>query len=426
MAKAIGKAVYNSRIANLGMPIPSQRNLLTNHLLLIALMLMGLPAAAATDWSGPERQLAAKIVAVTGTAASALEITNRSSLSHSSFDEINRGLRSQLESAGLRFVNADVAAVTVTISLSENLQNYVWIAEVRLGTANRSVVMVSTPRTGGVPIGHENAFITIHKALLWAQPEQILDVAVIDGSPTHMAILDTNRVSLYRLEGGHWQPEQIMPIRHTRPWPRDTRGRLSLRKDHLFDVNLPGIICRSTAKTPLALTCTESDDPWPLGSDGLTLGGFFTPSRNYFTGALAPGVGKQTSVTPFYSAAPLPRDKYTLWLFMGKDGQVHLLDGVTDQTIAKLDWGSDVASVHGACGANWNLLVTGAGDSTTDSLRAFDIPDREPIAISQPIEFPGPITALWTEANGNDAIAVSHNLETGDYEAFRLSFTCGQ
>ena len=417
--------VYNSPIANLGM-IPSPRSLRAANLLLVAFVLLCAAIASASDWSGPEGQLASKVAAVTGPGAVALEITNRSSLTHGEFDEISRGLRSQLATLGLRFVNADQAAATVKISFSEDLQNYVWIAEIHQGAGKSSVVMLSTPRGGGTPSGHDVAAIIIHKALLWSQPRRILDVAVMDGNPTHMAVLDANQVALYRLESGHWQPEQSLSIAHARPWPRDLRGRLVLRKDHLLDAYLPGVFCRSTTNLPLALNCHESDDPWPLGTDQINLGAFFTPSRNYFTGALAPGVGKQTSAPPFYSAAALPRDKYTLWLLAAVDGQIHLLDGVSDQAAGKLDWGSDIASVHSACGSGWNILATGSGDGTADSLRAFDVPDREPVAVSQSAEFRGPITALWTETSGNSAIAVSRNLEMGDYEAFRLSFTCGQ
>src|SRR5439155_1152892 len=115
--------------------------------------------------------------------------------------------------------------------------------------------------------------------------DRILDVAVIDGNPTHMAVLDANGVNIFKLQDTRWQPEQSLPVSHSRPWPRDLRGRLMLRKDHLFDAFLPGLFCRSTAKPPLALTCYESDDPWPLGTDQFALNAFFTPARNYFTGA---------------------------------------------------------------------------------------------------------------------------------------------
>src|SRR5207245_105367 len=133
-------------------------------------------------------------------------------------------------------------------------------------------------------------------------------VAVIDGKPAHIAVLDANGVNIFKRQDTRWQPEQALPVTHSRPWPRDLRGRLVLRKDHLFDVFLSGLFCRSTAKPPLALTCYESDDPWPLGTDQFAPNAFFTPARNYFTGPLPPAAGKQTTAPPVSSAAPVPRD----------------------------------------------------------------------------------------------------------------------
>lgn len=363
--------VYNSRIAGLGMLISLPRILRVAKLLLITFILLCAPTALASDWSAPEDQLSNKIAAVTGPGAAALDIINRSSITRGELDEISRGLRGRLEALGLRFVNADQAVATVKISLSEDLQNYVWIAEIRQGAGESSVVMISTPRAGGAPAGPDTAGVIIHKALLWSQAERILDVAVIDGNPVHMAVLDANQIALYRLENGHWQPEQVMAIAHIRPWPRDMRGRLALRKDHLLDAYLPGVFCRSAVSSPLALSCYDSDDPWPLGTDQVHLNAFFTPSRNYFTGALAPGVGKQTTAPPFYSAAALSRDKYTLWFFAAVDSKVHLLDGLTNQTAGKLDWGSDIASVRNACGSDWNILAASNGDEVADSLQVL-------------------------------------------------------
>jgi hypothetical protein len=159
------------------------------------------------------------------------------------------------------------------------------------------------------------------------------------------------------------------------------------------------------------------------------MGAFFAPTRNFFTGALTPGVGKLTTVSKFYSAAFLPRDKYLLWLFAGTDGRVHMVDGVSDQA-GRFAWGSDLASVKTACGAGWQILATSAEASseggTGDSVRAYEFPDRDPVAVSAAIDFPGIVTALWTEAKADTAIAVAKNRETGSYEAFRLAVVCSQ
>ena len=113
-------------------------------------------------------------------------------------------------------------------------------------------------------------------------------------------------------------------------------------------------------------------------------------------------------------------------LFAAVDGQIHLLDGMTDQTAGKLDWGSDIASIRSSCGSGWQLLVSGTGESSKDTVRAFDIPDREPVATSEPLEFNGNITALWTNAGATAITAVLRNSDTQAYEAYRINVSCGR
>jgi hypothetical protein len=404
--------------------------------------------AGAVDWSAPELQLARKIVAVTGPGAVALTVENRSSLGKRDNEIIQNGLRSALGGLGLRFVSEEQAAATISISLSENAASYVWVAEIHQGAGEVAVVMVSAPRPYGATAAHDSVPLTLRKIPLFAQDDPILDVAVLEENtaPTYIAVLDSEKVSLYRMQGGKWQLEQALAVVHSRPWPRDLRGRLMPAKDHLLDAYLPGEICRTTSGSPAALTCRESDDPWPLVSGTLNggtltvfpsaglgngastvvpqLSAFFAATRNFFTGALTPGVGKFTTVPKFYSAALLPREKYTLWLFAAIDGQVHMVDGVSDQS-TRLTWGSDLVSVKTACGAGWQVLATGSGYAD-DSVRAYEFPDRDPVAVSAPVEFPGAVTSLWTEAKGDTSIAVVRNRESGSYEAFRLALACSQ
>jgi len=409
------------------------------------LLLPGLVMCSlAADWSVPEQQLARKIVAVTGPGAVALTVENRSSLSKRESEIVSAGLHSALETLGLRFVKPEQAAATVAISLSENLNAYVWVAEIRLGD-KVSIEMVSKPHVDGVVSTRDSVPLSIRKIPVWAQEEQVLDVLVLEENtaPTYLAVLGPEDVSLYRLQGGKWQREQALGVAHTRPWPRDLRGRLIPGKDHLLDAYLPGVICHSTNGASLTLSCQESDDPWPLvaGSAGggvsanfpslvastlpaiPQVGGFFASTRNFFTGALAPGVGKFATVPKFYSAAFLPRGRYVLWLFAAVDGQIHMVDGVSDQP-ARLNWGSDVASLRTACGAGWQVLATSSGVPGSDSMRAYELPDRDAVPVSAALDFGATVTALWTEAKGDTAIAVTRNGETGSYEAFRVVVAC--
>lgn len=402
-------SVYNSRI-----PSPSYlRTFLTFFVLCSAL------PVHTQDLASLEDKFAEKIISVTGPGALAVEVVNRSSLSTSEVQSVQQGLLKGLASFGARFVEQGQAAATVRVSLSEDLRNYVWIAEIKQAANESSVAIISAPRLKFSVSPLEGAAMTIRKDLLWSSEDRILDVAEISGG--HLLVLYPEQVTLYGSQSGKWQAEQPLAVKHSQPWPRDLRGRLVLRKDHLFDAYLPGVFCRSMGSAILGMNCQQSDDPWPIGSEQWPLSGFFTPARNYFTGALSPGVGKQRSAPAFYSAAWIPRDQYALWLFAGVDENVHFLDGTGEQSLS-LRWGSEVATIHSPCGSEWQVVAT----DSDDSVRAFEIADREPVPATQAIALDGGVSALWTAAEGSSIIAVSQRQDSGVYEAFRLTIACGR
>lgn len=444
------RAVYNSAIPDNRLKSVNRATLNVGGLRFAIFFLILLTAitAQATDWSGAEQQLARKVATVMGPGTVALSIDNRSSLGPRDNDIVQNGLRTALEQAGIHFVKPDQAVASVAITLSENVTSYVWVAQIRQSAAESSVVMVSLPRSGGASAVHDAMPITLRKTMLWSQSDPILDLAILEenGAPSRIAVLGTENVSLYRMQGGKWQTEQVLPISHARQWPLDLRGRLALAKDHLLDVYLPGAMCRTSVSGTLAMNCRESDDPWPMVPAAMignapvfpsagSLSGpsvpvsqvaaFFAPTRNFFNGVLTPPVGKFSTVPKFYSAAFVPRDRYMLWLFAATDGKVHMVDGMSDQT-SRLDWESDIATVRTACGAGWQVLAEGSGGQSGDSVRAYEFPDRDPVAVSPAADFPGQISALWTEQKGDSAVAIVNNREIGSYEAYRLAVACGQ
>jgi len=425
-------AVYNSPIQGMLKAISFRR---VHVFILPILILVG--SGWGQDWKAAEEQLAKKIVPVTGPATFTLTVSNQPSLGGSGIgnvDDIRHGLVTQLAALGAHVVDSGQADTAVKVSLSDNLQEYVWVAEIhpsaKTGSATGGmIVMVSLPKPTTRLIQAE-AGMVMHKASLWSQQDQILDVAIIERDreerPVHLLVLDTHGVAFYRLQDGAWKSEQNLPITHSQPWPRDLRGRLELQKDRLFDAYLPGVYCRSTAMPPWSIHCSEGDDSWPIGTSMFRLNAAFVSSRNYFSGALLPGVGKQASTAPFYSAAAVPGAQSTTWLFTGIDDQMHVLDGDTDRIEPTPGWGSDMASVHSGCRSGWQVLATKGGDGPTDTVRAFEFPAPGGITPDPEIQVQGRITALWSETGEAGAIAVVHFSETGGYEAFRLTLTCGR
>jgi hypothetical protein len=411
------QAGYNSRILEM---LPPSR---TGWLCCVWLLLSQL--AFASDWRNPAARLAEKISAATGPGVIALEITNRSSIPGAEVEQIRHLLISELATSGVRVWQPDQAAAIAKVTLSENLSSYVWVAEIQQGSGEPTLAMVALDRPASSAAWQNSPLLVLRGTNLMSQPEPILDVAVLDGSPRRALLLSGAGVSIFDLEEGRWVLAQTLPIVHANPFPRDLRGRILLRKDHLFDVYLPGVACRSSEAGSLTLICRQSDDPWPLATADFGLSGFYTPARNFFTGVLAPGIGKQKSGPPFYSAAAVPKGNYVVWVLSGTDAQVHLLDGINQQTVSKLHWGSDLAGIRAACRSDWLVLAT-SQDEQGDSIQAFEFFDREPLAVSQKLAINGPVKSLWSQQMGESVTAVYQNSETGNYEALQLTLACGQ
>jgi hypothetical protein len=402
---------------------------------------------SASSLGDSARQLAHRIAAAAGPGAVALEVTNRSSLDEKSVREVRSALEAQLQSEGVHAAKPEQAMGTVQVVLSESLREYVWTAEIAIGSDEKKVALVSVPRSPTRTLFTAALPMVLKPTLLFAQEPPILDVALVEmPGGSRLLVLEGDRVAIYRQQGANragpnparaWEFETSLPIAHARAFPRDLRGRLLLRRDHLFDVYLPGAFCRSTSNAVASLTiaCNDSADltynePWPLTPDDGSVRAFFAASRNFFTGALSPGIGKVSNVPSFYSAAALPRSGYTLWAFAAVDGSLHLVDGMTDQAIRGGRWGSDLVAVHSSCGTGTQLLVSESGDpasgnSERDGLSVFEIPDRDPVASSSAAEFDGRIVALWSESSGNGATAIVRRNNTGWYEAYSVSISCG-
>src|SRR6202158_1303549 len=107
------------------------------------------------------RQLANKNAPAAGPGAFALEVTNRSSLDDKSVREVRSALEAQLHVEGVSTAKADRAMGTVEVVLSESLREYVWTAEIAIGSDEKKVALVSlvrssmgtgTPFTAALPI----------------------------------------------------------------------------------------------------------------------------------------------------------------------------------------------------------------------------------------------------------------------------------
>jgi len=389
-------------------------------LALLTALIFAIPAAA-QDWDAPARELAEKII---GRAQSrsglSLTVKNISSLPPARAAEVERALQTALRARGIGLVASEQATVQARVTLSENVAGYLWVAE--LGHDDSwDVVMVQVPMSA--PVEQVASTMALRRTLLWSQAEPILDaLALGDGS---LLVLGRDSLSLYRVQEKKWQLAGAAPVMRSRPWPRDLRGRLVIQPDGSLRAYLPGAQCAGAMQPQLSALCKESDDPWPLSPE---VSAFFSSRRNFFTGTVKLARSAQAGdLGPFYSAAMFPQGDRGFWIVAFTTGGARLINAQGQVVTSFNGWGSDLAGIASDCGSGWQVLATRAGESTlADSLAAYEIVNREAVQATTPLEFSGPITAMWAAGDGRSATAIVHNLKTGSYEAFSVSAVCGR
>jgi hypothetical protein len=257
--------------------------------------------------------------------------------------------------------------------------------------------------------------VAVQKALIASLADPILDVAKIDSG---LLLLQSSRITRFALGSGSWEAREstLFPALVL---PRDARGRL-LVQSGAYLAYLPGAIC-SGAVEPLDARCREAGEAWPLARDP-ALRATLAPGRNYFDGRVTvAGVSK--SVPPFYSVAQASGPR---WIFTRLDGQAWLHDAALDPIAPLAAWGSDIASVPEKCGSGSLLLATRPGDgSEKDSIRVYQVVERQAAEVAPGIDMPGPVTALWP-MDDSSVVAVARDLASGEYAAYRLAITCSR
>ena len=392
--------------------------------LLILLLLFAVPTVSLAQETAPPppladaaREFARRIAsALTPRAEIQFELRNLSSMYAPEVVFVQRHLESYLYSAGFWIVpEGRKAPLQIRTTISENSAGYLWIAEVPRGDS-MTVLMHTAPRPLLVDVLPVIATVSVAKQLIWQQPEPMLDFWLTANDPgdfSTLFVLDTYKLSSYEREDGGWKLRRAIPIAHEKPWPRDFRGRLHVWREE-YSVSLPETSCHGRAQAQLTMKCEHGSWWWNLesGDDYFVLAPFVA-DRNYFEDKQHGGF--------YFGEALLPAPAIARHLRTGTDGRARLYHEGKDPVALFPDWGSDIQGVDTECGSRVQVLVTRSGDWTlSDAIQAYEIVGIEAVPVSSPVEFPGPILALW------DNHAVVRNLKTGRYEAYRLTISCGK
>jgi hypothetical protein len=334
-------------------------------------------------------------------------------------ESVQNAIFTAFRNAGARLVKPEMTLVHVEITFSEDFRGYVWIAAIHQG-ANSKLVMTRVARPEHL-MSSRAPQLTLHKNVILQQGTPILDF--YQDSRT-LALLEPEQISIYRSDDGRWRLRYTLAITHAQPWPRDLRGRLQVNGSRLTAF-LPGTRCSGGLSSP-SLDCRASDDPWQL--DQGAMAAFYSPLRNFFTGILA-GPNAGASVIPFFTAAAWQNGDLRQWLFAGTDGRTRLYQNELSAPAALFSgWGSNLAVIHSGCGSGWQVLASAPSDSIhPDNVQAVEIAGKEALPVSSNVELSGALQALWTTGKNSEIVnAVMQSPETGAYEAFTLTVSCGQ
>jgi hypothetical protein len=358
---------------------------------LLAIFFLLSTLSAAQDLDLAARDLARKIAAAAGRQEATLTVRNSSSLTEAEVARVSGTLETELRGHASQQPGARVA---VSVTLSESVHSYLWVAQI-----GPDVIMTSVPRPLARAVATSQ--VTLQKKLLWEQDKPILDAAM---AGSILLVLDAGGVSFYRDR----QLMQSLPVVLPHPAPRDARGRLIVDRES-FRAFLPGATCRGNIEPTPSMTCAELPGPWPLdGGSGAEL----AVGKNYFN---------EPRLAPFFSTATLAGMR----LVASVDGRLRIYDGSLREIGQVNGWGSDIAAPERGCRSDRVALASKPGDvSDADSIQAFDVTPQGSVAVSDPATFPGPVTALWPSARPAEAIAIARNAETGRYAAYSLAITC--
>jgi hypothetical protein len=322
-----------------------------------------LPAA----WNDGVKTLAEKIAAaVKPSRAISLEIKNISSLGGSEVEAVRVGLEEELTSRGLQLRSSGVA---VEVTLSENFESYIWVAEIRRNGKEeipQRVAILPVPIVPAQSSRKKQERLVLAASLVWQQVREFFDFDVyywpVGVSHSTLIVLESDRLVYYRSTSNDWQVWTTVELPHSKSRRRDTRRGI-FPGDHL--VISPGVTCSGIIVQPEKLKCELTDVTYTIG-DG--------------------------------------------WLGTRPPGYEDVV-------------GSELGQ---RCGGDTVAIATGDGDWTEpDSMQGllFETYASGAVPSGSPIKFDGPVMAM---KGGLNLRAIVHNLKTGNYEGYIVTATCNE
>jgi hypothetical protein len=349
----------------------TDRSKLSYRTILILFVLLGAPMAARSDSLEDSARDMARMIAATLPQREdvSVEIQNLSMLTTKEVDRFSHAFFGVLQDLGFNLLHG--GAIHVSVTLSENVKGFLWSAEISQGDATR-VILKAVPRTSeDRPISNSMP-ILLRGEQFWEGPEQILDAIEVTTSK------DGDTLLLLQQDG------------------------LIIRKKNdnsSFKVEIPA--AQVATRTPFG--SVQGENACRL----LEFSPCVVVTLNWYICTIA--LETRTIGECHVDGPPSGRDyRYIPNLFVS-----HTFP----------QGRSEFTEMSGHCGRQIQF-ATGTGDYTQpDSVQAFEQQWDTFDPLSDELSFPGPVMAL--HVTDRVPTAIVRNLQTGNYEAYRISVTCG-
>ena len=334
------------------------------RILLFLFVLLGMPILARCDsLEDSAKELAQKIAgALTSQEVVAIEVRNLSSLTLSEAAQVEQTLKSELSNRGVHPPSNGSVSGRIVVTLSENVKSQVWTAEIRQGDESRTVLLV-VPHSNTAPSSPMTLPVLIGSERFWVGPQRIVDAATtVAPNGDQLVVALVPDALVIRNVREGSEIKIDVPLGISTSELREPTGTLSLVGNSV-DVQHGPRICKVSLDTHAVIECQD----------------FHGETRPDY----APSIkgGKATLPAP--------------------------------------------TNCTGGRGMPW--FVTGTGDDTqSDFLEIVAPQDLESTIVSNQLNFPGPVLAIHGGTGDSPFRAIVKNLRTGNYEAYRLSISCGQ
>jgi len=351
------------------------RSNLSRRTILFLLVLLGLPwAAHSATLEDSAKELARKIAtSLPARTDIFLEIRNSSSLTPEEVSRIAQAVKVELQNLGIGAPANGGGAARVAVTLSESLRSYIWAVEIHFGDASQ-VVFTTLPRSSENRSVSSATPLTLRSDKFWEGQEVLLGAALANSSGgDSLLLLVTPDELLIRKLGSN--AASIVPFPSAQSVTRDPTGYL-IQNGNRVTVKSMQQICDIDLDVRTLIECHPAEAP--------------------------------------------PSERPSVRIEEGEpSGPVQMRAARDTQT----------ASVRTNCRPGALYLAAGHGDYTEpDTIGLFESKVADGVINEKPLSdllhFAGPVMAL--QSVGTASRAIVHNLQTGNYEAYRIFISCEQ